>query len=565
MLFASLDFLLFFLPVLFAYWALSAWPRSRWVLVLVASYFFYCASSKPVGAELPTPWYFVGLLVLSTLIDYVAALVIAAAREGATVRRVALLGSLFTNLGLLGYFKYTGFCVEVANDIGSWLGHDELLPAIRTALPIGISFYTFQSLSYTIDVWRGRLTAERNLLRFAVFVAFFPQLVAGPIVRAADFLPQLQKRLRVDTEDVNFAVLRIGKGLLKKVVLGDFIAAYFADIVFAAPEQHSSLENLVALYAFTLQIYADFSGYSDIAIGVARLLGFRLPENFDRPYQARDIGEFWRRWHITLSTWLRDYLFFPLGGSRGSEKRTYFNLWLTMFLVGMWHGASWNFVVYSNLQAAAMVYSRFNRLRAERRGRGPGIDSLLVAVSVASLCFGLFHAVLGGPLAASALAALVCGGVALVNTSLPAAETSRGWAVVHVLLLFHFTTLSRVFFRADNLELARSMAGKLLSWDGLGVRDGMFRMQAGYEWIAAHSAALGPLATPLLLVANYAIALLLGFGITYHFTPSDWSERLGARVVRALPAPALGAGLAAIALLISQLLSGPRANIYFAF
>ncbi len=564
MLFASLDFLLFFLPVLFVYWMLSAQPRLRWLFVLLASYFFYCASSKPAGAQLPTPWYFVGLLIISTLVDYVAALVIDGARHKASVRWAALMASLLTNLGLLGYFKYTGFVVEVSNDVAVWVGSEAILPAMQTALPIGISFYTFQSLSYTIDVWRGRLTPERNLLRFSVFVAFFPQLVAGPIVRASDFLPQLRRRLRVDTEDVNFAVYRIGKGLLKKVVLGDFIAAYFSDIVFAAPTQHSSLENLLALYAFTLQIYADFSGYSDIAIGVARLLGFRLPENFDRPYQAQDIGEFWRRWHITLSTWLRDYLFFPLGGSRGTEGRTYINLWLTMFLVGMWHGASWNFVIYSNLQAAAMVYSRFIRLRSARRGLGVGADTVLVGIGALVLCLGLFYAVLGVPLANAALGAAVCGSIALLNCALPRTG-SRGWGVVHVVLLFHFTTLSRVFFRADNLEVARGMVGKLLVWDGLGVRDGMFRMQGLHEWLAGHAALLGGAATPLQALAHHGILVLLVAGIGYHFAPADWVERLGARVVRALPASALGVGLAAIALLISQLLSGPRANIYFAF
>src|SRR5690606_13208187 len=184
-------------------------------------------------------------------------------------------------------------------------------------------------------------TPEPSFRRFALFVVFFPQLVAGPIVRASELLPQLHRRPKLRPDEIEWGLFRIFKGLIKKVVLGDFIAVYFTDIVFDNPGDFTSLENLLALYAFTLQIYADFAGYSDIAIGTAKLLGFEIPENFDRPYQARDIGEFWRRWHMTLSTWLRDYLFFPLGGSKGSKARTYFNLWLTMFLVGMWHGASW--------------------------------------------------------------------------------------------------------------------------------------------------------------------------------------------------------------------------------
>lgn len=564
MLFASLDFLLFFLPVLFAYWALASRPRARWLLLCAASGFFYCASAKPVAGQLSTPWYYVSLLALSIVVDYSAALVIAGA-SNALVRRAALACSLGVNLGLLAYFKYTGFLFEVAEDIARWTGVQAALPVFRTLLPIGISFYTFQTLSYTIDVWRGRLAPERNLLRFAVFVSFFPQLVAGPIVRAAEFLPQLRQRLRVDAEDVNFAAFRIGKGLFKKVVLGDFIAAYFTDLVFAAPSDYSSLENLLALYAFTLQIYADFSGYTDIALGVARLLGFRLPENFDRPYQARDVGEFWRRWHITLSTWLRDYVFFPLGGSLGSQGRTYVNLWLTMFLVGMWHGASWNFVLYSNLQAAAMVYSRYVRLRAQRHGQVAGFGVVLVASLAGLLVFIVGAFALRLPEASAAGLALGCSLLMLVNSLLPPAGRSAWWTIVHVALMFHFTTLSRVFFRADTLEIARQMVGKLVHWDGLGVRTGLFRAQGLYSALEAQAEQLGVLAAPALAGAQWAILGLMILGIGYHFTPADWTERLGARCVRWLPAPALGVGLAMLALLISQLLSGPRANIYFAF
>jgi D-alanyl-lipoteichoic acid acyltransferase DltB (MBOAT superfamily) len=273
MLFASFDFLLFLLPLLVGYWALARHRMLRWGLLLAASYFFYCASAKPADGVLPTPWYFVALLIFSTMIDFACGLIIAGARERRS-RNLALVGSVVSNLALLGYFKYTGFLLEVANDAAALLGIDAALPVFRTALPIGISFYTFQSLSYTIDVWRGRLPPERSLIRFCLFVAFFPQLVAGPIVRATELLPQLSARLRVDLDDVNFAIFRITKGLFKKVVLGDLIAAHFTDLVFATPDSHSSLENLLALYAFTLQIYADFSGYSDIAISRRVSAGF---------------------------------------------------------------------------------------------------------------------------------------------------------------------------------------------------------------------------------------------------------------------------------------------------
>ncbi len=563
MLFASFDFVIFILPVLLGYWLLAGHPKTRWVLVLCASYFFYCASARPASGALPTPWYFVGLLILSTLVDYTVARWIAASSRPFW-RGLFLSVSLVGNLGMLAYFKYTGFLLEVAQDLAGLVGQDLALPTLRIALPIGISFYTFQSLSYTIDVWRGQIEAERNLLRFATYIAFFPQLVAGPIVRAAEFLPQLRSKLRVDVEDVNFAVFRITKGLFKKVVLGDLIAANFADLVFATPLQYSSLENLIALYAFTLQIYADFSGYSDIAIGVARLLGFKLPENFDRPYQARDVGEFWRRWHMTLSTWLRDYVFFPLGGSRGSQARTYFNLWLTMLLVGIWHGASWNFVIYGNLHAAALVYSRFNRLQAQRGEKIYGMMSLAAAAFLAACAVGL-----GLALDLSRDWALVLGGltfaVAVANSLLPAATHGAGWSLVHLFLTFQFTVLSRVFFRADSLGQAGQMTSRLLQWDSLGVRDGLFRMQGLHDWISVRASSLGSLAEPLLWLAHWGLLVVIAGGLGYHFFPARWTEGLGQRLTRWLPAPALGLAFAGGMLLISRLLDGPRANIYFSF
>jgi alginate O-acetyltransferase complex protein AlgI len=563
MLFASFDFVLFFLPVLLCYWLLAKHPIARWLLLLGSSYFFYCASAKPASGGYPTPWYFVGLIVGSTIVDYLVAYGISLTQRRA-LRNLCLGVSLVGNLGMLGYFKYSGFLLDVARDIAHALGSDAAVPSLRVALPIGISFYTFQSLSYTIDVWRGRIAAERNLLRFACYVAFFPQLVAGPIVRASEFMPQLRAALRVDVEDVNFAIYRITKGLFKKVMLGDLIAANFTDIVFASPTQYSSLENLLALYAFTLQIYADFSGYSDMAIGVARLLGFKLPENFDRPYQSRDVGEFWRRWHMTLSTWLRDYVFFPLGGSRGSQARTYFNLWLTMVLVGIWHGASWNFVIYGNLHAAALLYSRFNRMQAERGEMMYGLMAVGASLFLSTCAVGL-----GLSLGLTLDQALVFGAaafvVAVVNGILPVATEGAGWSLIHLFLTFQFTVLSRIFFRADSLHSAGQMTGKLLAWDGLGVRDGLFRLQGLHGWVRANVDALGDLAGPLQVFSQWGLLILICGGLGYHFLPSRWSEVIGQRITRWLPAPALGLALAGSMLLISRLLDGPRANIYFSF
>jgi alginate O-acetyltransferase complex protein AlgI len=563
MLFASFDFLLFFLPFLFAYWMCARRPVLRFALLLGASYFFYCASAKPATGAWPTPWYYVGLIVASTIMDYCVARCIAATSRRA-YRNLWLGVSLAGNLGMLGYFKYTGFLLEVAGELAHLFGLPVQVPSLHLALPIGISFYTFQSLSYTIDVWRKRIEAERNFLRFAVYVAFFPQLVAGPIVRATEFLPQLRSALRVELEDVNFAIFRIGKGLFKKVVLGDLLASNFTDIVFASPTHYSSLENLLALYAFTLQIYADFSGYSDMAIGVARLLGVRLPENFDRPYQSHDVGEFWRRWHITLSTWLRDYVFFPLGGSRVSQTRTYFNLWLTMVLVGIWHGASWNFVIYGNLHALALLYSRFNRFQSPR---GEKIYALMMLG--ASLVLSAGGVALGMALGVGLDAALLLGmatfGVAVLNGLLPPATQGRGWAFVHVVLTFQFTVLSRVFFRADSFGQAGQMVGQILHWDFLGVREGLFQMQGLHAWLLQNATYFGDLADSMLGMAHWGFLILMGLGLGYHFIPARWSDALGESLTRWLPAPAIGVGLAGGMLVISRLLEGPRANIYFSF
>ena len=573
MLFASFDFLLFFTVAFAGYWALSGRPGWRALWVVLASYFFYMASSKPVEGPLPTPWYFVGLLIGSTLVDYFCGLRIAAAqaRLGAPSRsqrpgsetprprpgRIWLLASIVTNLGLLGYFKYTGFLLEVVADTAGLFGVDAHLPTVNILLPIGISFYTFQSLSYTIDVYRGRLPAEQSLVRFALFVAFFPQLVAGPIVRASEFLPQLNRQPVLTRRDVDFAIWRVTKGLVKKVVFADFIAASFTDRVFAAPAEYSSLENLFALYAFTLQIYADFSGYSDIAIGVGRLLGFRIPENFNRPYQAVDVADFWRRWHMTLSSWLRDYVYYPLGGSRCSEGRTYLNLWVTMFLVGIWHGASWNFVIYALLQACAMVYHRFCQRRFESR---EALARGLIGVSAAAAVGGTLLGSVGLKLVDPVQFGLVVGGLAFVIGILPTVSERPASQSFHVVLTFHFCVLSRVFFRADSLDSARAMAHALIYWDGFGIRAHLFDIPALSAWLGR---------VPVLAwaspVAYWGVLLLLVGGLLFHFTPASATRVVSERLIPRVPAVVMGMGLATLMGVVSLMLAGPRPNIYFAF
>jgi len=264
-----------------------------------------------------------------------------------------LVASLVVNLGMLVYFKY-----NVYSELWCELTGATFDP-MKVFLPVGISFFTFQSLSYTIDVYRGQLKALDSMLDYAFYVTYFPQMVAGPIVRAADFLPQIHKELHITREDFGRGIFLICTGLFKKAVISDYISANFVDRVFDSPLQYTGLENLFAVYGYAMQIYCDFSGYSDMAIGLALIMGFKFLDNFDSPYQSTSITEFWRRWHISLSTWLRDYLYIPLGGNRKGGVRTYVNLMLTMLLGGLWHGAALRYIIWGGLHGLALAFERF--------------------------------------------------------------------------------------------------------------------------------------------------------------------------------------------------------------
>jgi D-alanyl-lipoteichoic acid acyltransferase DltB (MBOAT superfamily) len=345
--FNSPQFLVFLPVTLGVFLALRRRPGWRDAWLLLASYVFYMSWN----------WKYAGLIAASTLLDYLLALAMARA-AAPTARRALLIVSLIGNLGVLGLFKYHNFFVDTfAAATGAdadWLHH-------RLLLPVGISFYTFQTLSYTIDVYRRRIPAERNLVKFALFVTFFPQLVAGPIVRAADFLPQLRREPVVSESRFNSGLALIFQGLFKKVVVADLLAGLAVDAVFADPSAFSSADLMLALYGYAFQIYCDFSGYSDIAIGTARLFGYDLCVNFNRPYLAADVREFWSRWHISLSTWLRDYLYIPLGGNRAGAWRTRFNLLVTMMLGGLWHGAAMNFVLWGLYHGLLLMLHRGGR------------------------------------------------------------------------------------------------------------------------------------------------------------------------------------------------------------
>jgi alginate O-acetyltransferase complex protein AlgI len=406
MLFQTPLFLAFFAAVV-ALLCVFRGRRTRHGILLVASYVFYGTWD----------WRFLGLILFSTLLDYAIGLALVVHRS-----RGLLWLSVATNLGVLGVFKYYDFFVASAVELLERLGVDAHLHSLGVLLPVGISFYTFQSLSYTVDVYRRELPAERSFVRFALFVAFFPQLVAGPIVRARQFLPQLDQDGPPRRRDFAPGALLFAVGLFKKVAISDHLAS-LADRAFA---EHATLPwwtVALGVLCYAFQIYMDFSGYSDMAIGSARILGYRLPRNFELPYLAASPREFWRRWHVSLSTWLRDYLYVPLGGNRRGPGRTRINLLLTMLLGGLWHGANWTFLLWGAWHGALLMASR----RLERLPRALSHPVTLLGVLAGWVVFrstDLEHA-------ASVFASAWTGPkLAPVNLPLLAASGALGLALV---------------------------------------------------------------------------------------------------------------------------------------
>jgi D-alanyl-lipoteichoic acid acyltransferase DltB (MBOAT superfamily) len=353
MLFNSFIFWPFFAAVFALVLVLPHRAQNR--MLLVASYIFYGAWD----------WRFLGLILLSTLVDYFVGLRMARSTVDAERRRLLML-SLGTNLGLLGVFKYFGFFVETFTAMMAGIGFDVDPLVVSIILPVGISFYTFQTLSYTIDIYRRELEPARDFLDFALFVAFFPQLVAGPIERAKNLLPNITNPRRITMDGIGRGAVLCLVELIKKVVIADGLAPS-VDAVFAA-DAPTGAEVAIAVFFFAIQIYCDFSRYTDIARGTAKILGFDLMRNFAQPYFAADPQEFWRRWHISLSTWLRDYLYVSLGGNRKGRGRTYVNLMATMTLGGLWHGAAWNFVLWGIYQGTLLVVHRAISGRHKRTG-----------------------------------------------------------------------------------------------------------------------------------------------------------------------------------------------------
>ena len=449
LIFTEGSFWLFFAILLLGYSLVYKTRYLRSLYLLIFSFFFYFKSSG----------LFFILLIFSTVCDYILGQLIHSSKTH-WKRKSLVAISVFINLAVLSFFKYSYFFTDTVNSLAgtelqpfNFLSHwsnkifGTSLDVASIVLPVGISFFTFQTISYTVDIYRRKVEPVKNIVDFGFYVSFFPQLVAGPIVRAAEFIPQLYKKYSLTQREFGYALFLILNGMIKKVVISDYISINFVDRVFASPLSYSGFENLLATYGYSVQIYCDFSGYTDMAIGVALLLGFRLPINFNSPYKAVNITDFWHRWHISLSSWLRDYLYIPLGGNRKGTVRTYANLLVTMLLGGLWHGANIRFVIWGGIHG--------------------------ISLAIHKVWTGFFPSEKGpSPLWKRAISAV---------------------------FTFHIVCLSWVFFRAESIEKA---------WDMLR------QMGTRFGWQSFGSILWSYL--PIISIAGVALAI--------HWLPVSWKE-----------------------------------------
>lgn len=368
-------FVFFFAIFITAYYYLrNNFPARKYLFSFFSLYFFYKASG-----------FFVILVILSAIVDYFLSNAIYR-EQHKRKKKLLLICSIVFNLGMLVYFKYTNFFIATCNE----LLQTNFNP-LNILLPVGISFYTFENLSYTIDVYRGHFVPVKKFTDYLLFLSFFPKLVMGPIVRASDFIPQINKPYIISENDFSKGFYLIISGMFKKLIISDFITQNFVDYIFDDPSRYTGLECLFAVYGYAVVIYCDFSGYSDVAIGIAKWLGFTIPVNFSSPYQSKNITEFWRRWHISLSSWLRDYLYIPLGGNRKGVIRTYINLMLTMLIGGFWHGASWNFIAWGGLHGVALAFHKIWKQKTEKLlkpvKKSVVINALSLLITFHFVCF----------------------------------------------------------------------------------------------------------------------------------------------------------------------------------
>jgi len=553
MLFPTITFAVFFLLVFVGSWLLMPRPRLWKPFILIASCVFYGWWE----------WRFVLLLVVSAVANQLFAAAIQGARTR-SARKWLLAGAVAANLGVLGWFKYYGFFVtSVVNFLGAF-GLNADLPLLRIVLPIGISFLTFRVLSYVIDVYRGSLRTA-SMLDFGVYVSFFPYTLAGPIARASEFLPQLRAPRDPRRVDTSRAFFLIFAGLAKKMLLADYLATHIVNGVFTTPGQYTSLETLVGIIGYAVQIYCDFSAYADIAIGISLLLGFELPDNFEAPYTAVSVQDFWRRWHMTLSRWLRDYLYIPLGGSRKGQVRTYVNLMLTMVLGGLWHGAGWTFIFWGFLFGGALVIEHrrldVRRARAARRRRtaagaggramseyGPSgavagdrgaFELDRSARALAAMGGGpAFRAPAAGVTPPGATAVIAAPGPATTAPPQPLQYDRRPWGGGWLprIGVFAFVTFAWVFFRSPTFGAALSVLAQLFrGWGGVGAA-----------------------VTPAVL-----LVIIVGIGVQY--VPRTFYQRLQAGF--SVLNPVVQGLVLAIGFMLLDVLgpTGPASFLYFKF
>ncbi len=417
--FPTIPFAAFFLVVLTIVWAIGRRRVARNLVLLGASYLFYA------GLD----WRLAGLLFASSAVNWWFGERIAAAEAGVRGRWTA--AAVIVDVLVLAVFKYLGFFLENVQELAILLGLGSHVPVLELLLPVGISFYTFQSIAYVVDLHRGYGTKAKNLADYLLFISFFPQLLIGPICRSRDLLPQIEAEPPPGVPELSTAVVLLMSGVFKKVVLATYLQTHLVDDVFLAPENYGTLELVTAAYGYTMQLYCDFSGYTDMARGLALLVGFHLPENFDRPYRSTSIAEFWRRWHVTFGNWLRDYLYFPLGGGHRSPPRVYLNLMITLLVAGIWHGAHYKFLLWGGVHGVALVLHKL--VQDVRRALGQDPKKTV---------FPWWYLVLG-------------------------------WAWT-----FNLCVFARVLFRAPDLEVAWDYYGRMLSAPWTGVWSG-----PGVEWL----------------------------------------------------------------------------------
>ena len=607
LLFTQFQFWAFFAIIFLGFTLITSAPFRRQqlfrnaYLFLISLLFYYKTSG-----------FYVGLLIMVTCTDFFIAQGIYANRNKALWRRRALVAlSVFIDLSVLCYFKYSYFFADMVNQIfgthfevsniaaraGNLLTRSEFWSVDRIILPVGISFYTFQIISYTVDVYKGLIKPVRNIFDFGFYVSFFPQLVAGPIVKASDFIPQLYRRYNLSRMQFGMAIFWILNGLIKKIVLSDYLAVNFIDRVFANPQFFSGFENLMAIFVYSLQVYADFSGYTDIAIGLSQLMGFHLPMNFNSPYKAQNCSNFWKRWHISLSRWLQTYLYIPLGGNRNVTWATYFwitiitiaalilsgNLWIatlvviiflmvvwtayrhpekrrhiyanlnsmiTMVLGGLWHGASCNFMIWGGLNGVGMIVFKFWR---DMSALSRALWTSVIAFGMAGFSFTVESSVLGvrgllNVLFVFALFICISAWVRyLFGQRGDYPVLNRVWSIA---VTFTFITFTRLFFRSGS-NLDPAVANETAWRIATNMIDAIGTKWSVNVWEVC--------------VAYRNVYLLFLFGMIVHWLPTDWKRRYRISFAR-LPLPVIGLTAIATVFVIYQFITAEmQPFIYFQF